>query len=85
MGDKRVSVRTLDDGTVVRHFPPDDEHPDGRMDLIRESSPLREELISRQDDNKARHEELKAIHAERIAAKRQAQAAKKLPPEKSPL
>lgn len=85
MGDKRVSIRTLDDGTVVRHSPPDDEHPDGRMDLVRESSPLRDELLNRRDDNKSRHEELKAIHEQRIAAKKAVQRDKGLPAEKSPI
>ena len=85
MGEKRVSTRTLPDGTVVRHSPPDDEHPEGRLDLIRETSPLRDELVNRQRVNKARQEELRAIHAERIARKKAIHAAKGLPPEKSPL
>ncbi len=85
MGEKRVSIRTLSDGTVVQHSPPDDQHPEGRMDLIREASPMREELQTREDDNKTRQAELKAIHAERIARKKAIQAAKGLPPEKSPL
>jgi len=85
MGEQRVSIRTLDDGTVVRHSPPDDEHPEGRMDLVTETSPLREELVGRRDDNKARQEELRALHAKRIADKKAAQAARGLPPEKSPL
>ena len=85
MGEKRVSIRTLSDGTTVRHSPPDDLHPEGRMDLIRETSPLREELTARHDDNKTRHEELQAIHNERIARKKAIHAAKGLPPEKSPL
>ena len=85
MGEKRVSIRTLDDGTTVRHFPPDDANPEGRMDLVRGPSPLREALVAVQDDSKARHQELKAAHDQRIAAKRKAQADKKLPPEKSPI
>lgn len=85
MGEKRVSIRTLDNGTVVRHHPPDDEHPEGRMDLIRETSPLREELTSRRDDNKARMEEMRAVFEQRIATKKAAQIAKGLPPEKSAL
>lgn len=85
MGEKRVSIRTLDDGTMVRHSPPDDEHPEGRMDLVTETSPLREELLVRRDDNKARHEELKAIHEQRIAARKAAQREKGLPAEKSPI
>jgi hypothetical protein len=55
------------------------------LDLIRETSPLRDELANRQQDNKARQEELRAIHAERIARKKAIHAAKGLPPEKSPL
>ena len=83
MGEKRVSIRTLPSGERVRHSPPEAQHPQGRMYLIRDSSPLRDMLDAQLEQDKARHEELKAVHAERIAVKKQMQQAKGLSPEKS--
>jgi hypothetical protein len=85
MGNKRSSTRTLPDGYSVRHSPPDAEHPEGRMDLIRDRSPLRERLDAALEDNQRRHAELKARHTERVEFKKVAQRAKGLPPEKSHL
>jgi hypothetical protein len=83
MGDKRVSIRTLPSGERVRHFPPDKEHPEGRMNLIQDTSPLRDKLDAAQEDNERRHQELQAVHRERIEAKKQRQQERGLPPEKS--
>lgn len=83
MGDKRVSIRTLPSGEKVHHHPPDDKHPEGKMVLIRETSPLRDRLEAALEDNQRRHEDLQAKHTERIEAKKAEQAAKGLPPEKS--
>lgn len=83
MGNQRVSVRTLSDGYRVRHHPPSKAHPDGHETLIHDHSPLRERLSANLDDNKRRHEALKAKHTERIQVKRDAQDEKGLPPEKS--
>lgn len=83
MGEKRASIRTLDSGEKVRHFPPDDQHPEGKMVLLRETSPLRDRLEAALEDNQRRHEALQAAHMERIETKKADQAAKGLPPEKS--
>lgn len=83
MGDKRISTRTLPSGERVHHFPPDEQHPEGKMVLLRETSPLRDRLEAQLEDNQRRHEALQAVHMERIEAKKSDQAAKGLPPEKS--
>lgn len=83
MGDKRPSVRTLDSGEKVTHFPADDVHPDGKMVLIRETSPLKERLDAQLEENQRRHEAIKQDHLDRIAVKRADQQGKGLPPEKS--
>lgn len=85
MGDKRISVRTLPSGEKVWHHPPDAAHPEGKMVLIREHSPLRERLHAAREENRRRHHELKRHHTHRIAHKRSAQIAKGTPPEKSPV
>ena len=86
MGDKRVSTRTLPSGEKVRHEPPDDAHPEGKMTLL--SSPdtgLRQRLADALADNRDQAGQLKDAMIERIEAKRADQEAKGLPPEKSPI
>lgn len=85
MGDKRPSVRTLPSGEKVMHHPPCEEHPEGKLVLIRDCSPLRDKLDEMLGDHQERHDELKAIHGQRIAAKQAVQQAKGLPAEKSPI
>lgn len=83
MGDKKISIRTLPSGERVTHSPPDDLHPEGRMDLIADVSPLRDRLNAAREDHQARHAELKVTHTEAIALKKADQQAKGLPEEKS--
>ena len=85
MGNKRPSTRTLPSGEKVRSLPPSPGHPEGHEVLIRDSSPLRERLDARKEDNQRRHAVLAARHAERVEVKRAAQAEKGLAPEKSPI
>lgn len=69
MGDKRVSIRTLPSGVKVRHHPPTDTHPEGRMVLVRETSALKERLTAALADNLAAHDKLKERAAARLKAK----------------
>lgn len=85
MGDKRTSVRTLPDGYQVTHSPSDTAHPEGRMDLIRNRSPLRERLAATRAAKEKRHDAIKQRHLKRIEVKKLRQKAKGLPPEKSPI
>ena len=84
MGAKRPSIRTLPSGERVWHHPPDDAHPEGMMVLIRDHSPLKRRHDARLHHHRARHEEIKAIHGQRLHAKIADQRAKGVPPEKSP-
>lgn len=77
MGDKRVSVRTLPDGSKVSH------HPDGTQKLIRGRSPLRERLAGKRDHKKRQHDQIHAENLRRVEAKKQCQSHQGLPPEKS--
>jgi hypothetical protein len=83
MGEKRPSIRTLPSGERVTHHPPDEAHPEGKQVLIRDGSALKDRLDAQLAENKRRHEELKATHADRVETKRADQADKGLPPEKS--
>lgn len=85
MGEKRISKRTLDSGEQVIHHPPDDQHPEGKMVLVRTGSPLRERLDAALEDNQTRHAEIHQAHADRIEAKKVAQFDRGLPSEKSPI
>ncbi len=67
----------------MEHHPPDDAHPGGRMNLIRETSPLREQLEASLSENRARHQALTQALLDRIDVKKVAQDDKGLPPEKS--
>lgn len=82
MGEKRPSIRTLPSGERVTHHPADEVHPDGKMVLIRDGSPLKDRLDANLAENKRRHEELKASHADRVETKRADQQDKGLAPEK---
>lgn len=79
MGDKRVSVRTLPDGSKVTHS------PDGTMVLIRDRSPLRERLAGKRDHKKHRHAQIHQNHLQRIDLKKHSQRRKGLSSEKSPI
>lgn len=83
MGSKRPSTRTLPSGEQVTHYPPDEEHPEGRMNLIRTGSPLREKLDARLESNQERLAELEQANADAVQAKKDIQDGKGMPPEKS--
>lgn len=83
MGDKRISTRTLPDGTKCVHHPPDDEHPEGKLTLIREGSTLKDRLDAQLEENQMRHSTIQQVHLDRIEAKKANQRAKGMPPEKS--
>lgn len=83
MGDKRPSVRTLETGEKVTHYPADDAHPDGKMVLLRDTSVLKERLEAELEEKQRRHEAIKQDHLDRVEVKRADQRAKGLPPEKS--
>ena len=85
MGIKRVSIRTLPSGERVRHYPPCDKYPEGRMELIRDTSPLRERILARIDERKSRQAQRADRHADRVALKKERQQAKGLPSDKSPI
>lgn len=79
MGTKRISIRTLPDGSKVKHHPPDEQHPDGKLVLIRETSPLRDRLEAQMEDNERRHRQLKDRQARRLQAKKDRQQNKGRP------
>lgn len=85
MGDKRPSIRTLPSGERCHHHPADDQHPEGKLVLIKDCSALRDKLNDMYGEHKERHAELKAAHTERIEIKRAHQRRKGLPAEKSPI
>jgi hypothetical protein len=72
MGDKQISIRTLPDGTRAHHHPPDQLHPDGRLVLIQENSPMRAHLDSRHDHHKVEQERLHDVHRQQLADKKAA-------------
>lgn len=83
MGDKRVSVRTLPDGSKVHHHPPDDSHPEGKQVLIPGPSALKARLEAQLEDNERRHRQLQQRHVDAIDAKKARQRDRGLAPEKS--
>jgi len=87
VGNIRVSVRTLPDGTKVRHHPPDKKHPDGMQSLVYDPqvSTLRNKLLAHHKDHEKADKELRGHHRRRIDAKKKAQRNKGLPAEKSPI
>jgi hypothetical protein len=85
VGNQRVTVRTLPDGSKVNHYPPDERHPQGKMVLIHDHSPLKARHDAMLADKKRRHKVLKAVHTTRIAFKKAKQKANGWPAEKSPI
>lgn len=85
MGEKRVSVRTIQGGWRVKDFPPDAEHPNGHQELIRDRSPLREKLLATRDIKRERHGVIHQHHLQAIEFKKAVQQVNGLPPEKSPI
>lgn len=70
MGKKRVSVRTTKDGIRARHYPPDETHPDGRLVMLRDTSPLREMLKSGRHAAHIQLMQLRDRHRQRIVFKK---------------
>lgn len=85
MGDKRVSQRTLDSGEVVTHYPPDDEHPEGKMELVEGDSVLRAAMVEAAPELQVQQDEIAMAQVAAIEDKRARQKRKGLPPEKSPV
>ena len=87
MGDKRVCIRTLPSGEKVRHEPPDDAHPEGKMTLMSspQTSPLRQRLAEALATERSECDRIKQELFDRIEAKKAEQEAKGVPPEKSPI
>jgi hypothetical protein len=84
MGDKRVSIRTLPSGEKVRHYPPDEAHPEGKMMLTADTpSPLCERLDNAIPGCMTRQGEQQAALQARIAIKQAAEQAAGVPPEKT--
>lgn len=71
MGEKKVSIRTLDSGEQVRHEPPDEDHPDGKMTLIPGQSALRERLEDSAEDKRERLAELANRQRNRLRSKQE--------------
>jgi hypothetical protein len=84
MGKSRVSIRTLSTGERVRHYPPDDYHPEGRMVLIREEGSVLDPLLNQcRADNEQAVGDLHTIAKARADLKRASEAANPpVPPEK---
>lgn len=83
MGKNRVSVRTLPSGEQVRHYPPDEDFPEGRTVLINTGSALISELDARRDQNEESLRDLRVISQAKVKAKKAAEEAfPPVPPEK---
>jgi hypothetical protein len=66
----------------VRHYPPDDDHPDGRMVLIPHDE-LAESIMERRAENDASLADLHVRHHSLVREKNDAEAAHPaVPPEK---
>lgn len=82
MGMKRVSVKTLSDGTRVQHHPPDEKHPEGRMVLIPEDK-IAQRLLDRRHHIGEGINDIHVAHYAKVQRKRDAEAAHPaVPPEK---
>lgn len=85
MGKVRVSVKTLPDGTKVRHHPPDRWHPKGKLELLeKQGTSLRERILSVRDHLSSEHDRRHEDHRRRVAHKKALESKGNLPPEKSP-
>jgi hypothetical protein len=83
MGNQRTSIRTLPDGYKVRHYPPDELHPEGMQVMLPGQSPLCERLNSSLSADMATQQDICYAMWDRVEAKQAAQRAAGLPPEKS--
>lgn len=83
---QKPKVVVLDSGEKIIQNPPDDQHPDGKKILIKESSPMRDKLNGLLEDHKAQHAEIHQGNRDRLVAKQEKQAAyPAVPPEKRPV
>lgn len=85
MGKKRVSYRTLPDGIRARHTPPDEQNPGGRLEIVREGSPLRERILARRPLVKSMLSDIRENHRKRVDFKLALQRKGDVPPDKTPL
>lgn len=82
MGKTRVSVRTLPSGEKVHHYPPDEDHPEGKMVLIPQNA-VAAELDTRRDRQADAIRDLRTAHHAKVSIKKAAEAANPVvPPEK---
>lgn len=83
MGEKRISVRTLPDGTKVRHHPPDERHPDGKMVLVRQGpNGLQQHFREHEEEHRAAIEEMRQQHLAAVNRLRDLHEKGGLPPSK---
>ena len=84
MGKFRVSIRTLSSGERVRHYPPDDYHPEGRLVLIREGGSVLDPVLNhRRESNDAEVNNLRTISRARVTVKQESESSwPPVPPEK---
>lgn len=82
MGEKKETIRTLASGEKVRHLPPDDRHPHGKMILVPGPCPVRRKLHHKLDEHKLRSAGLRAAHRRKLEHKQARMDAKGFPKEK---
>jgi len=70
MGETDPVIETLPDGYHVRRFAPDASHPQGKVVLLADRSPLREKLQAEQGARWVRHQELQECQCRRLDTKR---------------
>lgn len=82
MGKTKVTVRTLSSGERVHHYPPDEDHPDGRMVLIPHDE-LADAIMEQRAEHDASLSDLHVFHHTLVREKNDAEAAHPaVPPEK---
>jgi hypothetical protein len=78
----KTKVTTLSSGEQVHHYPPDEDHPDGRMVLIPHDS-IGDRIMEIRADNRNALSDLHVAHHAQVREKNDAEAAHPaVPPEK---
>lgn len=75
MGKTRITTRTLASGERVRHYPPSEGFPDGRMVLINDGSSISDDLDARREEHEAIRQDQRVIAQSQVSAKKEADAA----------
>lgn len=81
----KPKIETLPTGERVLREAPDSLHPDGKLTLLQDSSPLREHFDRAEEGHRAALEELRAQEKAAQDAYKARLHAAGLPPEKHPL